>query len=259
MASSTIVLVPGAWHLPACLNQLRDELMSLGLDSVAVTHPSVGSTSQPPKTMTDDRANLHAVIKKLADDGHLVTVIAHSYGGVVSSGAAQGLGLAERRAAGKSGGIIKIVYLAAFAVPAGMSIFTYFGGVAPSFWEFKGDQTYANDPEISNPANLFYNDLPRDVQDYWISQLLPTTTESFKVPNTYEPWKGIPCTYIHAEQDMALPLKIQKAMVAGMGPITTASLDSSHSPFLSMPREVAALVQESVREGLEKASSITVA
>ncbi|PYI02465.1 alpha/beta-hydrolase [Aspergillus sclerotiicarbonarius CBS 121057] len=259
MASSMIVLVPGAWHQPACMDQLRDELTSLGLDSVGVAHPSIGSTTQPPKTMADDRANLHAVIEKLADDGHLVTVLAHSYGGVVSSGAAQGLGVAERRAAGKTGGIIKIVYLAAFAVPAGMSIFTYFGGVAPPFWEFKGDQVYTNNPEISDPANLFYHDLPKGVQDFWISQLLPITTESFKILNTYEPWKDIPCTYIHAEQDKALPLEIQKAMAGAMGPITTASLDSSHSPFLSIPRDVAVLVQESVRDGLEKVSGTIVA
>ena len=87
--------------------------------------------------MEDDRANLHAVIEKPADDGHLVTAIAHSYGDVVSSGAAQGLEVAERRVAGKTGGNIEIVYLAAFAVSAGMSVLTCFRGVVPLFWESK--------------------------------------------------------------------------------------------------------------------------
>ncbi|GKZ24667.1 hypothetical protein AbraCBS73388_011658 [Aspergillus brasiliensis] len=225
MTTSTIVLVPGAWHQPSCMSQLQDELTSLGLNATTVAHPSIGNASQPLKTLVDDRASLHATIEELADDGQYVTVVAHSYGGTVASGAAEGLGVAERRAAGKPGGIIMI-----------------------------DDLIYANNPEITNPANLFYNDLPKDVQDYWISELLPITAAGSQVPNTYEPWKYIPCTYIKATQDQALPLEVQENMIATMGSVTTMALDSSHSPFLSMPRDVAVLVQQSVKEGLRKAS-----
>lgn len=137
MAPSTVVLVPGAWHQPCCMRQLQDELTSRGLNATTVAHPSIGNTSPPLKTMVDDWASLHATIEKLADDGHFVTVVAHSYGGAVTSGAAEGLGVAERRAAGKAGGIVKIVYLAAFVVPKGQTLLGYFGGVAPTYWEFK--------------------------------------------------------------------------------------------------------------------------
>lgn len=137
MASSTVVLVPGAWHQPSCMRQLQDELTSRGINATTVAHPSIGNTSPPLKTMVDDRASLHAVIEELADKGHYVTVVAHSYGGAVASGAAEGLGVAERRAAGKAGGIVMIVYLVAFVVPKGQTLLGYFGGVAPSFWEFK--------------------------------------------------------------------------------------------------------------------------
>ncbi|PYH96657.1 hypothetical protein BO71DRAFT_417682 [Aspergillus ellipticus CBS 707.79] len=186
MAASTVVLVPGAWHQPACMNQLRDELRSLGLDSVT-----------------------------LADAGHLVTVVAHSYGGLV----------APRQSRG--GGLIMLVYLAAFAIPAGQTLSEAVGG-APPPWATR-----------SNPAEIFYHDLPRDVQDYWIARLLPTTRAVIEIPNTYEPWKHLPCTYILAEQDRALPLEAQKAAVAAMGEITTASVDASHSLLLSVPGEVA--------------------
>ncbi|PYH34163.1 alpha/beta hydrolase [Aspergillus neoniger CBS 115656] len=256
MASSTVVLVPGAWHQPSCMRQLQDELTSRGLNAITVAHPSIGNTAHPLKTMVDDRASLHAVIEDLADNGHFVTVVAHSYGGAVTSGASEGLGVAERRAAGKPGGIVMIVYLAAFVVPKGQTLLGYFGGVAPSFWEIKGDFIYANNPTISDPANLFYNDLPSDVQDYWISQLLPITAGCSQVPNTYEPWKYIPCTYIKAKQDHALSLEMQENMIATMESVTTRTLDSSHSPFLSMPRDVAVLVQKSVEEGLEKATGL---
>lgn len=137
MASPTVVLVPGAWHQPSCMHQLQDELTSRGLNAITVAHPSIGNTAHPLKTLVDDRASLHAVIVELADNGHYVTVVAHSYGGAVTSGASEGLGVAERRAAGKPGGIVMIVYLAAFVVPKGQTLLGYFGGVAPSFWEIK--------------------------------------------------------------------------------------------------------------------------
>lgn len=82
------------------------------------------------------------------------------------------------------------------------------------------------------------------------------TAACSQVPNTYEPWKYIPCTYIHAKQDQTLPLEIQEDIVATMGSVTTLTLDSSHSPFLSMPRDVALLVQQSVEEGLEQATGV---
>ncbi|GLA07841.1 hypothetical protein AnigIFM60653_009080 [Aspergillus niger] len=245
MASSTVVLVPGRTDQPG--DKRHHSCSPVHWQHLSATEDHGG-----------DRASLHAVIEELADQGHYVTVVAHSYGGAVASGAAEGLGVAERRAAGKAGGIVMIVYLVAFVVPKGQTLLGYFGGVAPSFWEFKGDLIYANNPAISDPANLFYNDLPSDVQDYWISQLLPMAAACSQVPNTYEPWNYIPCTYIQAKQDQALPLEMQEKTIATMGSVTNLTLDSPHSPFLSMPRDVAVLVQQAVKEGLEKAPGVSI-
>ncbi|KAI9041120.1 alpha/beta hydrolase [Aspergillus affinis] len=239
--SSTVVLVPGAWHLPTCFDQLRQELHALGVASVAVANPSV-EDCQPPKNLTHDVAHLHAVLARLADEGKQITLVAHSYGGVVASGAAQGLGLAQRQAVAQQGGIARVLYLGAFAIPAQASLLQAVGGVAPPWWEYKGDQVVVNDPHVSNPARVFYNDLPPETQSHWISQLRPHTATSFEIPNSYEPWKDIPCTYVFTEQDNAIPLFAQKAMAGGMGDISTVSLDASHSPFLSMPKQVAKII-----------------
>lgn len=85
----TVVLVPGAWHLPTCFDQLRQELRALGIDSMAVANPSV-EDCQPPKNLTHDVASLHALLARLADEGKRITLVAHSYGGIVASGAARG-------------------------------------------------------------------------------------------------------------------------------------------------------------------------
>jgi pimeloyl-ACP methyl ester carboxylesterase len=134
---STIVFVPGAWHTPVCFETVRSELKVLGFRTIAVASPSVGSKSSPLKNLTNDVANLHAAIEKIANEGKLVTVIAHSYGGAIISGAAEDLGYAQRHAAGKKGGIVMIMYLSAFAIPKGISLLQAVGGTPPPWWEYK--------------------------------------------------------------------------------------------------------------------------
>ncbi|RDL38797.1 Uncharacterized protein BP5553_03137 [Venustampulla echinocandica] len=249
----TIVFVPGAWHEPTIFNDVRAELGNLKFPTVAIANPSVGSTSQPLKNLTDDVSNLHSVIMELVNSGDMVVVVAHSYGGVVASGAAQDLAFAQRAAAGQKGGIIMMVYLAAFAIPAGETLLGAAGGVPPSWWEQEGDQIYANNPIISDPAYHFYNDLPSNVQDYWISRLLPLAAADVTIPAIYEPWKDMPCTYVFTEQDNAIAPVVQQAMAAGMGKITTATLNASHSPFLSMPNKVVEVIQQAAKEGVRVA------
>ena len=49
--------------------------------------------------------------------------------------------------------------------------------------------------------------------------------------------------YLHTNQDQALPPSIQDAFVAGSGAVwKVLKLDTSHSPFLSQPRRLAALL-----------------
>lgn len=57
-----------------------------------------------------------------------MVVVAHSYGGVVASSAVEGLSKAARAQAGKPGGVIKVVYLAAFALDKGQSLLGMLGG-----------------------------------------------------------------------------------------------------------------------------------
>ncbi|KAH8701986.1 Alpha/beta hydrolase fold-1 [Talaromyces proteolyticus] len=252
-SSSSIVLVPGAWHTPACFDQFRSVLAELDLSTIAVANPSVGDNTVS-KTLTDDVENLRSVLIQLIEqEGKPITVVAHSYGGMVASGAVKDLGYAQRKRAGKRGGVTMVVYLAACALPEGMTVVQSCGGSPAPWWECKDGQIFANDRTISNPAHALYNDLPPAMQEHAISQLQPVNAASFEMPNSYEPWRDIPCTYIFAEQDNCVPLPGQQYFVSLMGDaVATASLDTSHSPFLSKPRELAALVQRAVRDGLKR-------
>lgn len=121
MKRPTIVLVPGAWHVPACFDILRERLSKAGYESEAVRTPSIGA--EPPTTvLSDDVAATKAVVSRLCDEGREVILLGHSYGGIVVSGASEGLGLAQRRKAGLPGGILAVIYLTAFVTPKGQSV-----------------------------------------------------------------------------------------------------------------------------------------
>jgi pimeloyl-ACP methyl ester carboxylesterase len=95
------------------------------------------------------------------------------------------------------------------------------------------------------------------MQEQAILKLQPINAASFDMPSSYEPWKDMPCTYIFAEQDNCVPLPGQQYFVSLMGDgVATASLNTSHSPFLSQPYELAVLVQRAVQEGMKKAEAL---
>ncbi|KAH9205857.1 Alpha/beta hydrolase fold-1 [Leptodontidium sp. 2 PMI_412] len=257
VSAPTLVFVPGAWHLPECFDGVREQLHNSGYKTVAHANPSFGGIA-PLKNLTDDISSLQDYIESIIDNGSNVVVVTHSYGGVVGSGAADGLGLAQRTAAGKKGGIIMMVYMAAFALPLGVSLLDAAGGSPVSWWDYTddGQLIYANDPVISNPAHVFYNDLPTKVANCWISKLVPITATDFAIPSVYEPWNDMPAFYIFTEHDNAIALAAQQGMAANMGNISTVSLNSSHSPFLSLPDKTAHAIIKAYAEGVAWASTI---
>jgi pimeloyl-ACP methyl ester carboxylesterase len=127
MSKPTIVFAPGAWHTPDCFDVVREQLHQRGWETEAVAYPSVGA--EPPiKGLADDTAALRATLQKLADNGKEIVLIVHSYGGLVGQNAVEGLGFKQRQAAGKQGGVINLVYMAAFVVPKGATIKELLGG-----------------------------------------------------------------------------------------------------------------------------------
>jgi pimeloyl-ACP methyl ester carboxylesterase len=127
MTAPTFVFSLGAWVVPAVFDATRSRLEALGFPSECPAHPSIGA-EPPSKTLADDTASLRDVLTKLADEGRDLIVVAHSYGGVVASSSVEGLNKAARTAEGKAGGVVKMVYLAAFALDKGQSLLGMLGG-----------------------------------------------------------------------------------------------------------------------------------
>lgn len=123
----TIVFTPGAWHGPQSFDLVRAGLTLKGYPSEAITLPSVGA-EPATVTLNEDAAVLRETLTTLADAGKQIVLVVHSYGGMVGSNAVKDLGWQQRAAANKKGGVIMMVYLAAFAAPGGTSLVDMLNG-----------------------------------------------------------------------------------------------------------------------------------
>ncbi|KAJ5676033.1 hypothetical protein N7462_008930 [Penicillium macrosclerotiorum] len=241
MSKPTLVFSLGAWVIPAVYDATRSRLDDLGYPSECPAHPSIGA-EPPSKTLSDDVTSFRDVLIKLADEGRDLVVVGHSYGGVVTSCAVDGLSKQDRAKEGKLGGVIKVIYLAAFALDNGQSLLGMLGGQFLPWMKVEGDYVLAD-----GAGDIGWHDIPLENQEKWNSLAQHTSRAVFSGEATYEPWHDIPCAYIVCEEDRALPPPFQELFASKMGgPKNIYRLPSSHSPFLSMPNRLAEVLQQAV-------------
>ena len=94
-------------------------------DVVVAVLPSV--SGKTAATMADDAQAIQAVTSKVADEGKDVVLILHSYGGVPGTESAHGVTKKELEALGKKGGVVALLYVTAFLVGAGKSLWSTMG------------------------------------------------------------------------------------------------------------------------------------
>ena len=118
-----IALVPGAWHTPEHYSELVDYIKKEGYDVLCRRNPSCdASNADEATTQEDSEAIRNNVLLPLIEMGKDVILVMHSYGGSPGSAAAKGLSKTERTASGKEGGIIGLIFVAAFLAGEGESL-----------------------------------------------------------------------------------------------------------------------------------------
>jgi len=240
-----IVFVPGAWHPPACFEPVTERLEAAGYQTKGVNLASVGA----PVPLQDFQPDVEAIqlaMKPFIDEGKDVLLVVHSYGGVVGNEAVRGLDKASREKVGKKGGVSHIYFCCAFALPEGVSLMDALQGKPLPWFQISEDgQTVTP----ATPVETFYNDVQNAEQ--YPEILKPHSYRTFFSKVTYPAWQHVPSTYLLCEKDMAIPLHAQKGMVEGSGgKIKAETVDASHSPFLSMPEEVANSIRRAAGESV---------
>lgn len=221
-----ILLVHGAWHNAASWDKVRTELESRGRTVHAIDLPTVHASDKAFLGMYDDARTVRAAIEAI--DGPVV-VAAHSYGGVPATQGAAGLL-----------NVVGIVYVSAFVMDIGESALTPNRGVPLPWWNVQGDLVTPGVPG-QPPEHLLYNDLPSDEARAAVAQLKAQPIKAFTDPVTEVAWRTVPTTFLMTLNDTIFPIEAQEGLAARAGS-RVERLYSSHSPFLSRPKETADVI-----------------
>ena len=123
----------------------------------------------------------------------------------------------------------------------GQSLLGLRDGIEPDWWITSEDgQTLLPD----NPKHVFYADCPPDVAERAAAALVPQRKLVFSQELHTAAWQTVLSTYVVCTRDNAIPPALQELMAQRAGIVS--HLDASHSPFLSRPDEVTAIIQETL-------------
>jgi pimeloyl-ACP methyl ester carboxylesterase len=225
---ATFVLIHGGfvqgWIWAETAAALRED----GHRAEAVDLPSCGPVATE---LGDGQADIDAVRRTLDSIGEQVVLVGQSGGGMV---------LAEFA---DHPSVQHSVYVAAFWPQKGQSAVEMLGGQLPGWMVIRDEAiSVSGDLEVVRQALCADIDAERFAAEVYPRFVL-TSMSSAATPST-APQPTHPTTYIICEHDQALPPQAQEAMSAAADHVVR--LPSSHTPFLSMPRQLASVLAGAV-------------
>jgi pimeloyl-ACP methyl ester carboxylesterase len=230
---TAFILIHGAFHGGWCWDRVKPLLTDLGHDVYAPDMPSNGEDPTPPEdvTLADYVEKVGEVLTQVDEQAVLV---GHSLGGATITQAGEIF----------ANKIIGLVYLAA---------------AIPSNGQCRADLTMSNENSLLNKYRrvtadeksvyivdegivpTFYEDCD-DATIMWAkTKLVRQSMAIFTTPvsTSQQKWGKLPRGYIVCQQDRAILPDSQEYMcqMHRCNPVIT--MDTSHSPFLSAPSELA--------------------
>ena len=243
--SPRILIISGAWHVPSHYLKLRNALEAAGYEVHVPQLPTANGAHPPTADLNTDTEFIRDFATALVEDGRKVVVIMHSYGGQVGSNALHGLGIKERIANGKSGGIIHLVYMVATAYLEGESMASKveemgLGDILPVAFPTDEDGIVrCADARVQ----MFGPDYVGPEIEAYVASMGIWNAKAMHQRIQYPcAWRAIPVTYIKATQDMVMPLDVQVSIVDTMEKegvsVKTHQLDASHCPHFTHANEI---------------------
>jgi len=217
----SIVLVHGAWADGSSWSGVIERLQA---DGYRVTAPQFPLTS-----LADDVARLRQVLD--LQDGPAI-IAGHSYGGQLITA----LGADAPNAVG-------LVYVAAFAIDEGESLGALLsqGPTPPALAHlFTDKQGFGWLPQ-DDYVNHFAADVDPVRAKVMHATQQPLAGSTFTDVMGVPAWKSLPCWYLVATEDQAIPPDAERAFATRMG-ATTIEVPSSHVAMVSHPDEAARLI-----------------
>ncbi|KAJ6084272.1 hypothetical protein N7486_011072 [Penicillium sp. IBT 16267x] len=240
----TIVLVHGAWHTPDHYSNYVNALQKQGFQVHCPLLPTSSNARPPTAFLREAVACVKEIVNTLIEDGRRVLMIMHSYGGVVGSSAVEGLSFSERKASGKPGGVIHLLYLCAFILPLGYSMWNIvqeakFEKVLDEYLHTTTDGlTMHKEPGFA----FFSGRADQATVDKAVEKLVWFPSQVLKDPTRGCAWRTIPTTYIRTLQDYGVPaiyqdIMLRKVQEEGIE-LKTEVYDADHSIYITMEKEM---------------------
>ncbi|OYU35717.1 alpha/beta fold hydrolase [Novosphingobium sp. PASSN1] len=273
--SKTFLFVHGAWHCSIHWGLIVERLTAMGHVAAAIDLPGSGlKAAYPQAYLANDPAALQTESSALRDIGlddytnaavraleglarehGKVTLVGHSFGGLTITRTA------ERR----PDLVSRLVYLTAFCPaqrPSGDAyamlpengsslIGPAMIGDPAKIGAYRLDARSTDGAYLEICRKAFYNDLPMDTFLRFAAYLnadAPAKASSEDARGTTARWGRVPRSYVRCTLDQALPLALQDRMIREADALTPSNrfdvltLESSHSPFASMPDKLASLL-----------------
>jgi pimeloyl-ACP methyl ester carboxylesterase len=229
----TKILIHGSWHGAWNWHRLIPILEKQGHRAYAVDLPGKGQDKTPVELVTMENS-----VKKICDliDSieEKVILVGHSKNGIMISQAAE---LRPDR-------IEKLIYLAAYLVPNGKTMREYSmqdteGVLKPYVTMHDSIQATTLGKEIYREG--LYHDCDENIIQ--LANVLlttePVSTAITPLQLTDKNFGRVPKVYIECTQDRAVTPYMQRRMYTELPCNKVYTMEASHSPFFSMPQELA--------------------
>lgn len=230
------VLVHGAWQAPYVWNELRSILESKGNKVTVVELPGHGADNSAAYTLSLDVYS-NTVISAIHQSPGKVILVAHSMGGMVATQVAEKI----------PGRISKVIYVGAF-LPANGQALTDLAFADPGSKLgaslLPSEDQLTLDVKKENLAALFIADGDEATQQVVLNNYRaePAIPLASKVSTTKERFGSVEKVYIKTLQDRVISPAFQDKMIAAAGITAVYEINTSHSPFLSQPKELSGLL-----------------
>jgi pimeloyl-ACP methyl ester carboxylesterase len=206
-------------------------LQDRGVSSVAPALPSCGEGGQAAGAdgpgLSDDVAAVRRVLQSSPEP---VTVVAHSYGGIVAAQAAAGVAAVQQ-----------LVLISSYLPEPGQSLSSFAGDKPAPFLRVNPEAgTFGVQPELF--AGTFMHDCPAGLVTESVRHLAEQSLPVTQQPVQAAAWQQVPSTYLVCTGDRGTPAERQRDFARRATRVI--EIDSGHHPFLSQPEAVADIISK---------------
>jgi pimeloyl-ACP methyl ester carboxylesterase len=238
---SAFVLIHGSWHGAWAWSRLVPELQRAGHTALAIDLPACGDDPTPP-ARASIAAYADAARRAIGGAGEPPVLVGHSMGGTTVTVVAADPSV-ELRA---------VVYVAAFVPPAGGIVFDVAGedvtsGVGAAI-EVSAEESVVR-LVSGKAAELFYGDCDGATIAWAVDKLRPEplAPPSEQLAYDRDVLLARRAFYVECDGDRAVTPAAQRRMQRNARFERVFTMASDHSPMLSHPAELAAILDEVAR------------